>query len=275
VKFLDAQAVRRQVFLCMHQLFERLARRQPVVVVLEDRHWVDPSTVSLCEHLVPHTDSHALTFWLTTRADPGEPAQRIKVAASRNVDVRLQEIALAALAEADSGALMDNLVGASVLPEAIRGQILRKTGGNPFFIEEVVRALIADGTLAKETRKGSWRLAKPVADLALPDTIVARIDRLEESVKSVLKLASVIGRSFFLRILEAIAEAGDAVDSGLGQLEEMCWPLNAGNFSEKRASGRSINSSSGARFTSFVTLLFIVWAMSRSLVLFVNRLVSP
>ena len=69
----------------------------------------------------------------------------------------------------------------------------------------------------------SWRLARPVAALALPDTIqgviVARIDRLEEGVKSVLKLAAVIGRSFFLRILQAIAEAGDAVDSGLAQLE--------------------------------------------------------
>ena len=76
---------------------------------------------------------------------------------------------------------------------------------------------------SQDERDGGWRLARPIADLAIPDTvqgvIVARIDRLEESVKSVLKLASVIGRSFFLRILKAIAEAADDVEQGLGRLE--------------------------------------------------------
>jgi predicted ATPase len=135
--------------------------------------------------------------------------------------VPFQEIMLVPLAGDHSRVLIDNLVGD--LPEVVRSQILRKTEDNPFFIEEVIRALIAEGTLAKETRDGAWRLARPVATLALPDTIqgviMARIDRLEEGVKSVLKLASVIGRSFFLRILQAIAEAGDAVDRSLTQLE--------------------------------------------------------
>ena len=103
-------------------------------------------------------------------------------------------------------------------------QIERRTEGNPFFIEEVVRALIADGTLVRDAEIGGWRLSGPVADLAIPDTvqgvIVTRIDRLEESVKSVLRLASVIGRSFFLRILKAIAQAADNVEQGLSRLED-------------------------------------------------------
>jgi tetratricopeptide (TPR) repeat protein len=221
VKFLDAQALGRQVFLSMHQLFAELARRQPLLIVMEDWHWVDHSSVALCEHLLPLTSSLGVMFWFVTRADPAAPTARIRAAVARHPGVSFQEIALAALGENDSRYLLDNLVGH--LPEAVRNQILTKTEGNPFFVEEVVRALIDEGMLLKDTRAGVWRLARPVTTLALPDTIqgviVARIDRLEEGVKSVLKLASVIGRSFFLRILQAIAETGEAVDSGLAQLE--------------------------------------------------------
>jgi predicted ATPase len=166
VKFLDTQALRRQVFLCMHELFERLAQRQPVNVVLEDWHWVDQSSVSLCEHLAPLTSRVAFALWISTRADPAEPAQRIRVAAARHPDLRLQEVALVALAQAEGGALIDNLLGVGVLPDAIYRKILDKTGGNPFFIEEVVRALMADATLIKDARTGAWRVAKPVVDLA-------------------------------------------------------------------------------------------------------------
>jgi class 3 adenylate cyclase/tetratricopeptide (TPR) repeat protein len=222
VQYLDAQALRRQVFLSMRQLFERLTQRQPIVLVMEDWHWVDHSSVALCEHLLPLTSSSGLLFWFITRAEPGDPAARIRAAASRHPGVSCQEIALMPLAEDHSRVLLDNLVGD--LPEAVRNLILRKTEGNPFFIEEVIRGLIAEGTLVKDARDGVWRLARPVAALTLPDTIqgviVARIDRLEEGVKRVLKLAAVIGRSFFLRILQAIAEAGDAVESGLAQLED-------------------------------------------------------
>jgi len=91
----------------------------------------------------------------------------------------------------------------SDLPQAVRIQILRKTEGNPFFIEEVVRALIAEGTLVKDAREGPGAWPSLSLPWPFPTTIqgviVARIDRLEEGVKNVLKLASVIGRSFFLR----------------------------------------------------------------------------
>jgi tetratricopeptide (TPR) repeat protein len=221
VHYLDAQALGRQVFLSMHQLFAQLARQQPLLVMLEDWHWVDHSSMALCEHLLPLAQSLGVLFWFVTRADPAGPATRIRTAAARHPGIAFQEITLDALGEDDSRHLLANLIGQ--LPAAVHRQILTKTEGNPFFLEEVVRALIADGLLVKDTRTGAWRLARPVAALGLPDTIqgliVARLDRLEDEVKSVVKLAAVIGRSFFRRILQAIAEAGDAVESGLAQLE--------------------------------------------------------
>lgn len=223
VKFLDAQALRRQVFLRMRELFERLAQRQPVVLVMEDWHWVDHSSVALCEHLLPLARTNALLFWFAARAEPPAALDSIRGAVTADGGGRLEEVELSALREDDVGALIDNLVGARDLPRRVRSEILRKTGGNPFFVEEVIRALIADGSLTRDPRQGSWRLARPIETLVLPDSvqavILARIDRLEEGVKSVLKLASVIGRSFFLRILQVIAEAGEAVAPRLVELE--------------------------------------------------------
>jgi tetratricopeptide (TPR) repeat protein len=224
VKYLDAQAMKRQVFLAMRQLFERLAERQPVLIVLEDWHWVDQSSVALCEHLMPLARNQPLSFWLATRSEPAEPAARIKEAVSAIQELSLHEIALTPLPHDHSRALINNLLGAAGLPEPVLNQIERRTEGNPFFMEEVVRGLIADGTLEREAEIGGWRLSTPVANLAIPDTvqgvIVARIDRLEESVKNVLRFASVIGRSFFLRILKAIGEAADKVEQGVGRLED-------------------------------------------------------
>jgi predicted ATPase len=94
-----------------------------------------------------------VTFWFVTRTEPGDPAARIRATASHHSGVPFQEIVLAPLAGEHSRVLIDNLVGD--LPEVVRSQILRKTEGNPFFIEEVIRALIAEGTLVKETRDGS------------------------------------------------------------------------------------------------------------------------
>ena len=158
-----------------------------------------------------------------TRAEPAEPAARIRAAALADGGTAAVEIALAPLGEHQGRALIDNLIGTRDLPEMFRAQILAKTGGNPFFIEEVLRALIADGTLVRDARGGHWRLGTALAAVALPDTvqavIVARIDRLDEGVKEVLKLAAVIGRSFFQRVLQAIAEGSDAVDPSLAELE--------------------------------------------------------
>ena len=170
VKFLDAQAMKRQVFLTMRQLFERLAERQPLLMILEDWHWVDQSSVALCEHLLPLARSHPLSFWLTTRGEPAEPAARVRTAVAATPELRLEEIVLAPLGHEHSRALINNLVGAAGLPELVLRQIERRTEGNPFFIEEVVRALIADGTLVRDAEIGGWRLSGPVADLAIPET---------------------------------------------------------------------------------------------------------
>ena len=223
VRHLDGQGLKRQVFLCMRQLFEHLARSHPLLLLLEDWHWADQSSIELAEHLLPLTQDSALLIFFATRPEPAAAARALRQAALALAGVQPREIVLAPLSASQSEVLLANLVGQMVLPATLREQILRRTEGNPFFVEEVVRSLVSQGALVRGSDGQGWHLGKPVEQMQLPDTlqglIVSRIDRLEDDIKQALKLASVIGRSFFDRILEAISDARGHLPRQLKELE--------------------------------------------------------
>jgi|GEM_PF-190172 len=223
VKYLDGQGMRRQVFTCFRQLFERLAQQQPVVLMLEDWHWADQSSVELVEHLLPLTQTSPLLVFYATRPDPERARVRILNIAAKNPELHFEELNLGKLTEQQSAVLLSNLVRSLQLPVELREQILRKTEGNPFFIEEVIRSLVADGTLVSNARGQGWQLTQQVEKMIIPSTVqallLARIDRLDEEVKQTLKLASVIGRHFFERVLKAISDTGIQLEGSILSLE--------------------------------------------------------
>lgn len=111
----------------------------------------------------------------------------------------------------------------TVLPHAIMQQIVKRAGGNPFFIEEVVRSLIDQGAIVR--RGGRFEVTEKVNEIPIPNTIndvlMARIDRLEEKTRYLVKVASVIGRSFFFRILSDVASEVDDIESKLSFLSDI------------------------------------------------------
>ena len=224
LKYLDGMALRRQVFLCVRQLIELLAARQPLVLALEDWHWADQSSIDLADHLLPLTLSSPLLLVFPTRDHAEGPMQGVRRFAAQNSEVRFDDLALAPLSSQHSLTLVNNLAGSLNLPHALCEKILRRTEGNPFFTEEVIRALISDGALVRDASTRSWQLVKKVDEVQLPDTlqglILARIDRLDDEAKQALKLASVIGRSFFDRVLEALSEARGQLRQCLSELEQ-------------------------------------------------------
>jgi class 3 adenylate cyclase len=227
LKYLDGTGVKRQVFLCMRQLAELLARRQPLVLSFEDWHWADQSSVELAEHLLPLTLSVPLVMIFPTRAQAegsrDAPIVRVRQFAAAQPGTTLTDVALTPLSAEHSAELVANLVGRLKLPLALREQIQRKTEGNPFFIEEVIRSLVSDGVLVRAPRGEGWQLTRAVEKIQLPDTlqglILSRIDRLEEDSKQALKLASVIGRSFIDRVLTAISEERRELHRCLAELQ--------------------------------------------------------
>jgi class 3 adenylate cyclase/tetratricopeptide (TPR) repeat protein len=224
LKYLDGMGLRRQVFLCFRQLVELLAQRQPLVLVLEDWHWADQSSVDLAEHLLPLTLNTPLLLVFPTREHADGPLSRVRQFAAQHADARLDDVKLAPLTVQHSTVLVNNLAGSLNLPLPLCEKILRKTEGNPFFMEEVIRSLVSDGVLVRDPEAGTWQLVRRVDEVLLPDTlqglILSRIDRLDEEAKQALKLASVIGRSFFDRVLEAISEARGQLRQCLSELEQ-------------------------------------------------------
>jgi class 3 adenylate cyclase len=223
VKHLDGLGLKRQVFLCMRQLFEHLAQGQALVLVLEDWHWADQSSVELAEHLLPLVQASPLLVCFVTRPEPGDIVEQVRKAAEELGGAPLHEVALSPLSASQSEVLLGKLVGQQVLPASLREQILSRAEGNPFFVEEIVRSLVSQRVLVPRRDGAGWQLGKAVDQVQLPDTlqglIVARIDRLDDEIKQALKLASVIGRSFFDRVLEAISDARHALPEQLKSLE--------------------------------------------------------
>ncbi len=221
LRHLDGQAVRRQILVASRRFFGRLARERPLVVVFEDLHWIDASSLELLEHLLPLVTSAPMLVVVAARPDVAAPLDRFRESATRTVASHYVERRLAPLGEADGTRLLQNLL-ATALPAGLAHSILGRTGGNPLFLEEVVRALIDMRGVVEID--GRWQVAPDVQQLAIPDTlqgvILARIDRLDDELKMLLKVASVIGRGFLYRVLSAVAAAGEHLDRQLGELQQ-------------------------------------------------------
>jgi class 3 adenylate cyclase/tetratricopeptide (TPR) repeat protein len=223
-RYLDAQAMGLRIFATARRYVTCLAAQRPLVLIFEDWHWADGSSAALLEHLLPLIDTLPLGICVASR--PGEATSAIaqlRQRAERDHAGRLVEVPLAPLAPADSERLMQNLLTAGRIPSSIRSLILGKAEGNPFFVEELVRALLDLGGIAYDEQDGEWHATETLDRITIPDTIqgllVAYIDRLDEDVKQVAKLASVLGRAFLYRLLQKLADEGEILDVALAELQ--------------------------------------------------------
>jgi tetratricopeptide (TPR) repeat protein len=208
VKYLDAQAMGHQIFRSVKLFFECLAQEKPLLLLFEDVHWIDQSSARLLEHIMPLVETVPILICLVSRPERnGETTTLAKTAAEKYPN-RYNETMLQPLSPFDCGLLLRNLLKTDELSTSLVELIIRKAEGNPFFVEEVVRALIDVGGLNRDERTGGWRATSQANAVIIPDTlqalIMSRIDRLKEDLRQALKTASVIGRNFFYRLLVAV-----------------------------------------------------------------------
>lgn len=223
VRMLDSETLKHQTLVTIAQYFTKLADEKPTIAVFEDLHWADPSSIEALEQLMPITDRAPLMLLLLSRPEREHPSWHIKFTAETDYIHRYSEIQLKPLSHDEQDTLVDNLLAISDLPSAVRKLILERSEGNPFYLEEIVRDLIEQGTVYRDGDR--WRAAENLSTITIPDTLqgilLARIDRLQEDVRRTLQLASVIGKSFLYRLLEAIAEAEQQLDQHLSQLQRV------------------------------------------------------
>ncbi len=206
VKYLEGQALQAKYVSAFKLLLASLAEGGPTVMVCEDIHWADPSSVELGLQVMPIVPEIPLVVVLISRPDKDTPGWRMIEQAREVAGAGALELHLAPLTEADSRQLVTNLLRVEALPEAVRKLILAKAEGNPFFVEEVIRMLIDQGQI--RSKDGQWTVGEDLGSLEIPDTLqgvlMARIDRLPEEAKRTLQVASVIGRQFKASILEQV-----------------------------------------------------------------------
>ncbi len=208
VQVLDPQALQVQYLIALRRLLGAMAARRPLVLILEDLHWADPSSIDLLSKLLPLALTSPVLFCLVCRPDRDAPGWKLVTAAREILGGVLTEITLTALSEADSRRLVANLLEIEALPERMRALILKKAEGNPFFVEEVIRMLIDRGAIVR--RDGGWVAGAEIEAVDIPDNLhgllLARIDRLPDEAKHALRVAAVIGRQFPVKVLEYVLE---------------------------------------------------------------------
>jgi class 3 adenylate cyclase len=169
-----------------------LARDRPVVVLIEDAHWAEDQLCDLIDTLVADV-SGPLLMLATARPELLDRRPAWGGAWDRTSAIRLD-----ALPPADTVRLLGELLGADV-PEHIRGLVVERAEGNPFFVEELVATFVDRGVLQRQD--GTWTFGELPAGFSIPDSVqavlAARIDLLADAEKQALQAAAVIGRTFW------------------------------------------------------------------------------
>ena len=222
---LEGEALKRELFDAVTSIWRRLASHSPTVMVFDDMQWVDPASAELLRHLFQLTDEVPILFLCATRPERQSPAWQVKQLAETDYPHRYTELALSPLSRDESDSLVSSLIAISDLPQRLRQMILEKTDGNPFFVEEVVRTLIDSGAIVRDESGEHWRAATEIDDIAIPENlqtlITSHFDRLESEVRSTLQMASVIGRSFYYKVLKLVSDSASQLEAQLSTLQRV------------------------------------------------------
>src|SRR5208337_4931495 len=214
-----AQA-RRHLFNCVFDFVARIASEQPTLMILEDLHWADDSTLSLLDHLTQRLSDLPLMVIGTYRDAELNVTRPLAKTLEDLLRGRLAtRVRLKGLSRDGVAAMLNSLSGKSA-PAVVVGEVFAETEGNPFFVEELFRHLEEENLLYDSA--GQFRSKLQIAELDAPPSVRLvvgrRLARLSELTQKVLATAAVIGRFFSFEILQASNDA-DA-DSILERVEE-------------------------------------------------------
>jgi DNA-binding CsgD family transcriptional regulator/Flp pilus assembly protein TadD len=204
---LDPEQEKRRRFEILAHFLTSQARTRPVLLVVEDLHWSDDTSLEFLHYLTRRCSTHRLLLLLTYRSDEVRPGLR-HFLAQLDRERLAQEILLARLTHEEVEAMLRAIFA---LPRSTRLElhdpIYALTEGNPFFVEEALKSLIAAGEIYYA--KGRWE-RKPLGELHIPrsvqDAVQQRTDQLSESARRVLTLAAIAGRRFDFTLLQELTE---------------------------------------------------------------------
>jgi class 3 adenylate cyclase/tetratricopeptide (TPR) repeat protein len=223
VKDIEGEALEKLVLKSFRDLLIKASDMTPLVIIMEDIHWADLSSITLLLSLYRLVETKRILFINIFRPGHKETGDKIVETIDKRLSVDCIQIRLKPLDNQSSEALINNMLNIQGLHHDIKYQIVQRTGGNPFFIEEVVRSLIEEEAIVSKNNR--FEVTNKINNTIIPhsinDVIMTRIDRLEEYPRYILKVASVIGRSFPYPILVEILGNGNDIDEHLEKLQNV------------------------------------------------------
>jgi predicted ATPase len=211
---MEGAARRRHLFGALRALSLRGARLRPLVLVMEDLHWIDTSSEEYLTFLLDAVAGVPLLLLVTYRIGYTPPF------GSRSFYTTLT---LHNFSEAETLAMAGQVLGMAQFPAELQTALMEKAEGVPLFIEEVTKTLLDLGVLQRED--GGYRLVKSLGEVHVPDTIqgiiMAHLDRLGDDGKRTVQMASVIGRQFLVRLLARVAGLSDRLEGLLRELQAL------------------------------------------------------
>ena len=211
---LDAKIVGDRTREILVELIRNRCLTSPMIVAIEDLHWIDPASENLLDRIVRSVDKSPLFILCTAR--PSYTSPWIGVANAR-------EVQLAPLSRQCTIDMAKSLLGCDIIDDGLSRVIVEETGCNPLYTEEVTRYLLDSGAIQRVGRTVSCAFAPD--EVKVPSTILdllqTRVDRLEEGPKALLQTAAVIGQRFSPDIARPVSGLGESFDSHLCDLEKL------------------------------------------------------
>ena len=209
---LDPGQKKTRIFEAIRDLFLRESEQKPLVLAIEDLHWIDKTSEDCISYLIDWLANARILLILLYRLEYNH---------SWGSKSYYTKIGLTQLSSVSSLQLVQAILeGGEVVPE-LKELVLSRSGNNPLFVEELIHSLRENGTIQKKNHQ--YLLTLNASDIHVPDTIqgiiAARIDRIEENLKRVIQVASVIGREFAFRILQTIMGMREELKSHLLNLQ--------------------------------------------------------
>lgn len=209
---LEPKVKRERTFEAIRDLFIRESQNRPLIVVVEDLHWIDRTSEEFLDYLIKWLANARIMLILLYRTEYRH---------QWGSKTYYSKIGLDQLGADSSVELVKAMFeGGQVVPE-LRELILSRSAGNPLFVEEFIHSLLENGSIEKKDQQ--YVLSRDISELEVPDTIhgiiTARMDRLEENLKRTMQVASVIGREFAFRILQTIIQMREDIKTNLLNLQ--------------------------------------------------------
>ncbi|WP_054692436.1 ATP-binding protein [Desulfosarcina cetonica] len=200
----------------MLNLLSAIARQAPTVFCMEDIHWGDAASFKLLKDIIFNFEHPAMVICTTRPHASLFTSHEQDLLAPMYREVRLKE-----LSPSEAEGMLVSMLETESLPEDLCRLIRHRAEGNPFYLEEILNALVDSKALIFEN--GHWQMSRAFKETDIPSTIhgiiASRMDQLETKDKRILQEAAVIGRAFLYDILKRVSVYSDAVDAGLYKLE--------------------------------------------------------